>query len=275
MRHLVQRFRVSERRACRLLDQQRSTQRYKPLPPDYELRLVKRMNQLAQEHPRWGYRMVCTLLRSEGWLVNRKRVERLWRLEGNRVPPRRSKASGRKAEGASTNAAWNLPAKYPHHIWSFDFMVTRTRGGGPIRILNVVDEYTRLAVGCRVARSIGTRDVIAELDLLFAQHGKPKIIRSDNGREFIAASLRSWLAERGVTLALIEKASPQQNCFVERFNGTMREEKLNGEDFDSVLEARVVLREWALNEYNNLRPHRGHGMMTPRRFADSWKAGRT
>src|SRR4051794_37791050 len=120
----------------------------------------------------------------------------------------------------------------------------RTRDGGQIRILNVVDEYTRLALGCRVARSIGARDVIAELEQLFDRHGRPQVLRSDNGRESIAVSLGDWLAERGVKTAFIEKGSPQQNAFVERFNGTMRDEVLNGEEFDSVLEARVVLSNW-------------------------------
>jgi putative transposase len=126
----------------------------------------------------------------------------------------------------------------------------------------------------RVDYSIGTADVMSELEQLFAKPGKPKIIRCDNGREFISSTLKSWLAGRGIAIAYIEKGQPQQNCFVERFNGTMRTEKLDGEDFDSVLEARIVLREWAFEEYNNRRPHRGHGMLTPRQFADGWKAGR-
>ena len=151
-------------------------------------------------------------------------------------------------------------------------MSGRTRDGGSLRILNVVDEYTRVAVGCSVARSIGSRDVIAELEQLFRTHGKPQLLRSDNGREFVAASLGEWLAEQGVKTAFIEKGSPQQNAFVERFNGTMRDEVLNGEEFASVLEAQVVIAEW-LVEYNTLRPHRGLGMMTPIQFAKRCNAG--
>ena len=145
-------------------------------------------------------------------------------------------------------------------------MGSRTRDGGAIRILNVVDEYTRVALGCRVARSIGAGDVIAELEQLFERHGRPQLLRSDNGREFIAASLGAWLAERGVKTAFIEKGSPRQNAFVERFNGTMRDELLNGEEFASLLEARVVIANWVV-EYNTLRPHRGLGMITPAAFA--------
>lgn len=269
---LVKRRRVSERRACRVVGQHRSTQRYERVPAEYELRLVERMNELAAAHPRWGYRRVWALLREEGWRVNRKRIERLWRLEGHRVPPRRSMKSGKKALGTAEQAIWSLPATSPNHVWSYDFMGTRTRDGQPVRILNVVDEYTRVALGCRVARSIGSRDVIAELEKLFDRHGRPAVLRSDNGREFVAETLTGWLAEQGVSCAFIEKGSPQQNAFVERFNGTMRDELLNGEEFDNLLEARVVIGNW-LVEYNTLRPHRGLGMLTPAAYAASIKKG--
>ncbi len=267
-RYVQRRHKVSERRACLVVGQHRSTQRYQRLEPEYELKLVVRMNELAGVHPRYGYRRIWALLRTEGWRVNRKRIERLWRLEGHRVPPRRSQASGKKAQGTADNAVWNRPASGPNHVWSYDFMSGRTRDGAALRILNVVDEYTRVALGCRVDRSIGASDVVAELDRLFDEHGRPQVLRSDNGREFIAASLLDWLAERGVATAFIEKGSPQQNPFVERFNGTMRDELLNGEEFDSLLEARV-----RVDEYNTLRPHRGLGMMTPHQFAASSRAG--
>jgi putative transposase len=272
VRFLVKRRRVSERRACRVVGQHRSTQRYERVAPEYELLLVKRMNELAAAHPRYGYRRVWALLRGEGWRVNRKRIERLWRLEGHRVPPRRSQASGKRAQGSADNAVWNLAAARPNHIWSYDFMSGRTRDGASLRILNIVDEYTRVALGCRVDRSIGAGDVVEELERLFTKHGRPQLLRSDNGREFIAASLLDWLGERGVQAAFIEKGSPQQNPFVERFNGTMRDELLNGEEFDSLVEARVVISNW-INEYNTLRPHRGLGMMTPHQFAAGWSAG--
>jgi transposase InsO family protein len=270
--YLTRRHKVSERRACRLVGQYRSTQRYVGVPPEYELRLVKRMNELAARYPRFGYRRVWALLRSEGWRVNRKRIERLWRLEGHRVPPRRTSASGKKAQGTAENAVWNRPAERPNHIWSYDFMSARTRDGSPIRILNIVDEYTRLARGCRVDRSIGAAQVIVELERIFDKHGKPQVLRSDNGREFIAATLGDWLTAQGVKTAFVEKGSPQQNAFVERYNGSMRDELLNGEEFDSLLEARVVIGEWVA-QYNSLRPHRGLGMLTPAAFAKAWKEG--
>jgi len=270
--YLQRRHRVSERRACRVISQHRSTQRYRKVSPQAELRLVGRMNALAERHPRYGYRRVWALLRSEGWVINRKRIQRLWRLEGHRVPPRRSRTSGKRAQGQSRNAAWALVATGPGDVWSYDFVAARTRSGAPLRILNVVDEYTRVAVGCRVAPSIGVGEVKAFLGELFGV-GKPRLIRSDNGREFIATSLVSWLADQGVGCAFIEKGRPQQNAYVERFNGTMRDEVLNGEEFANVLEARVVLQAW-IEEYNVRRPHRGLGMKTPRQFAEECTKGR-
>ena len=192
--YLQRRHRVSERRACRVVAQHRSTQRYRGVPPEAELRLVARMNALADRHPRYGYRRIWALLRTEGWVINRKRIERLWRLEGHRVPPRRSKASGKRAQGKDRNAAWALPATGPDDVWSYDFVSARTRSGAPLRILNVVDEYTRLAVGCRVAPSIGAREVQSFLEELF-RTSKPRLIRSDNGR----AGVRRRTARRGPT----------------------------------------------------------------------------
>jgi transposase InsO family protein len=150
-------------------------------------------------------------------------------------------------------------------LWSYDFVAARTEDGLPLRILNVVDEFTRRCVGCRVDRSVGARDIISELEQLFERHGKPRLLRSDNGREFIAETLADWLKDQGVTQIFIEKASPQQNAYVERFNGSMRDELLNGEFFRTVLEARVVINEW-IDGYNTIRPHRGLDYKTPAAF---------
>lgn len=269
--YLMHRHRVSERRACEVVEQHRSTQRYVVRPPEFELRLVRRMNELADRHPRYGYRRVWALLRQEGFEVNRKRIERLWRLEGHRVPPQR-KSRGKKADGSVAGAVWNTPASAPNHVWSYDFVSTVTSDGASLRILNVVDEYTRRALACRVDRHIGAGDVVAELARAFRAHGKPSFIRSDNGREFIAETTREWLAERGVAPIFIERGSPQQNPYVERFNGSMRDELLNGEHFDTVLEARVVIARWA-HEYNSRRPHRGLGYKTPQAFYESTRVG--
>jgi transposase InsO family protein len=262
--YLCRRHRVSERRACQLLGQHRSTQRYVSQPPLLEQRLVERMNDLAERHPRYGYRRIWALLRSEGFMINRKRIERLWRLEGHKVPAQR-KSHGQKAVGGPGGSTWALQAARANDVWSYDFVAARTEDGLPLRILNVVDEFTRRCVGCRVERSIGARDIISELEQLFERHGRPRLLRSDNGREFIAETLADWLKDQGVTQIFIEKASPQQNAYVERFNGSMRDELLNGEFFRTVLEARVVINEW-IDGYNTIRPHRGLGYKTPAAF---------
>lgn len=262
---LIRKRHISERRACRLVGQYRSTNRYQPVPGDFEQELIRAMRELAERFPRYGYRRVHALLVADGWRVNVKRIERLWRLEGLQVPPRHLNR-GQRAIGADEFSAWALPAVRPIHIWSYDFVSVRTLDGGPLRVLNVVDEYTRVALGSRVARSIGSRDVLTHLAGLFERHGRPAMIRSDNGREFIAETVQDWLTSQGVTPVFIAKASPQQNCYVERFNGSMRDELLNGETFRSVTEARVVIDAW-IEQYNTFRPHRALGMRTPAAFA--------
>lgn len=271
--YLVRRHKVSQRRACQVVGQHRSTQRYERVQPEYEKKLVFAMNDLAASHPRYGYRRIWALLRTDGWEVNKKRIERLWRLEGHRVPPRRQKASGKRAFGTDEHSIWMLPATRPGHVWSYDFMSFRLPTGGHVRILNIVDEFTRECVGCRVDRSIGTLKVIETLEEVFATHGKPKILRSDNGREFIGATLTEWLRAQKVRPAFIAKGSPQQNAYVERFNGTMRDEIISPEVFNSLAEARVMILAW-VTEYNTLRPHRGLDMMTPSSFAKLHRARR-
>jgi putative transposase len=235
--YLMKRHAVSERKACQLVDQNRSTQRYQAPAPEEEIRLVRATNELATKHPRWYYRMVWQLFRSDGWKVNRKRIERRWRLEGHRVPPAQAKDSGKKAEGNAGSSAWIRRAERANHIWSYDFMSDWTRRGGPIRILNIVDEFTRVVLRSHVSRSIGSNDLKRVLAETFERHGRPTLIRSDNGREFIATTEVEWLAEQGVEAVFIEKGKPQQNGSVERFNGSMRREILNVEDFDTVLES--------------------------------------
>jgi transposase InsO family protein len=210
---------------------------------------------------------------SEGFQVNLKRIERLWRLEGHRVPPVR-RSTGQKAVGSSAGSTWSLQATRPGEIWSYDFVSARTDDGQSLRVLNVVDEYTRRCLACHVDRSIGAGQVAEVLAGAFERHGRPRRLRSDNGREFVAETLRTWLAARGVEQVFIAKGSPQQNAYVERFNGSMRDEVLNGELFRSLLEARVVIAEW-VDEYNTRRPHRGLGMMTPNAFYESVREGST
>jgi putative transposase len=254
-----------------VVGQCRSTQRYAIVPSDFEDRLVKQMHVQASAHPRWGYRKIHQLLLDDGWPVNVKRIERLWRAEGLRVPPRRRNRPNGKGIGEASNSAWERPALRPGHIWSYDFVSLRTQDGRPLRLLNVVDEYTRRGIGFDVARSIGARRVKITLERLFTECGKPGLIRSDNGKEFTSTELVTWLAEQGVTAVQVAKASPQQNCYVERFNGVMRDECLDGELFHSVLEGKVVIGRY-YDEYNNQRPHRGLAMMTPSAFDKAERA---
>ncbi|BBH18129.1 transposase [Nocardioides baekrokdamisoli] len=263
---LTRKHKVSERRACRLVGQNRSSNRYVAVPSDFEVKLVARMTKLAARHPKWGYRMIHLILVEEGWEVNRKRIERLWRQEGLQVPPSRAKDAGQKALGADENSLWKLPPLRRNHIWSYDFVTRRTDDGRAVRVLNVIDEFTRVALGSWVARSIGAMHVQEHLEALFEVHGKPSLIRADNGREFVADSLREWLTEQGVRAVFVAKASPQQNGYIERFNGSMSREVFGHEIYHSVLEVRHVVNEWT-EVYNTRRPHRGLGGKTPAAYA--------
>lgn len=252
------------------MGQHRSTNRYVGSPSDFEDRLVKRMHELSELWPSEGYQTVCNRLRLEGWRVNPKRIHRLWKREGLSHPLPSSK--GKRSEGLSENSVWKLPAEHPDHVWAYDFVATRTKDGRPVKILNVIDEYTREAVITLVERSIGSNKVQRALADRFARGRRPGIIRSDNGREFIADSLTQWLALNGVQTAFIEKGRPTQNGYVERFNGLMRRYVLNNEDFHTLLEARVVTTTW-VHEYNTTRPHGALGGVPPTDYRKRWKRG--
>ena len=235
-----------------------------------EAKLVERLYALSEEHPKWGYRLIHGLLVEEGWPVNKKRIERLWRREGLQVPPRKAKSSGRKALGEDANSTRRLPAQYRNHIWSYDFIKRRTSDGHAFRVLNVIDEFTRIDLGSHVARGSGATSVAEHLEKLFQAHGKPTLIRADNGREFIADSLLDWLAEQSVRGVFIAKASPWQNGITERFNGTMEREVFGHEVYYSVLEVQHVVDEW-LDKYNTRRVHRSLSGQTPAAYAKMLK----
>src|SRR5579884_2521546 len=214
---------------------------------------------------------VARRLHAEFWAVPSALRPDSFAFDGG-IPPSKAKESGRKAEGTAQNSAWRRRATAPNDIWSYDFMSGRTRHGGPIRILNIVDEFTRVALGTHVSRSIGSADLQDVLEKTINRHGVPRLIRSDNGREFISTTIIEWLEQRGIEAAFIEKGRPQQNAYVERFNGSMRRELLNQEEFDSVLEARVLIEEW-VDQYNTVRPHRGLKMLTPLAFSRAYSEG--
>jgi putative transposase len=261
---------VSERRACRVLGQVRSTQRRGRYPPNEERQLLRRMVELAMEYGRYGYRRIAAMLREEGWLVNHKRVERLWRLEGLKVPERQPK---RGRLWLTDGSCIRLRSAYKDHVWSYDFMMARTSDGRPLRLLTVMDEYSRECLAIDVGRRITSDDVLERLTELFVQRGVPAYVRSDNGPEFTATVVREWLERVGVKTLYIEPGSPWENGYIESFNGKLRDELLNGETFDTVLEAQVLVETWR-RHYNAVRPHSSLGYRPPAPEAvQPWPSG--
>ena len=256
-------FTISERRACRVLDQPRSCQRYVAKPREDEEVLVKRMLELARKHPRYGYRFITAKLRQEGWRVNRKRVHRLWRREGLKVPQQQRK---RRRLGKSENGCHRRRAEHKDHVWCWDFVFDHTPSGSTLKRLSIVDEYTRECLCLKVDRSITSEDVIDTLAELFAIRGVPKHIRSDNGPEFIARAIQQWTKQLGIETLYIEPGSPWENGFAESFHSRFRDEFLATELFENLSAARKLTAAWK-DDYNHYRPHSSLGYMTPAEFA--------
>ena len=259
VREALGRARVSERRACQVLSQPRSTQRRKRRVPSDEPRLLQRIVELAREYGRYGYRRVTALLRREGWTVNHKRVERLWRQEGLKVPQKQPK---RKRLWLADGSCVRLRPAYKDHVWSYDFVEDRTSDGRAIRMLTLIDEHTRECLAIDVARSLKSEDVLERLSDLFVRRGVPTYIRSDNGSEFTATKVREWLARVGVKTLFIEPGSPWENGYIESFNGKLRDELLAREQFDTLLEAKVLIERWR-RHFNAVRPHSSLGYRAP------------
>ena len=248
----------SERRTCKTIGLSRSTQRYQKKPiNDEELRLD--LIRLAKQYGRYGYRKIAALLRVEGWQVNHKKVERLWREEDLQLPQRHKK---RKRLYHKDSSVIRLRPQYPNHIWSIDFVHDKLSGGRPYKMLTVLDEYTREALCVTVKPRMGNTEVLEALYPLFLKHGKPEFIRSDNGPEFIAAGFQEWLTKIGIKPIRIYPGSPWENGYNERFNGTLRREVLNSEWFTSIKQAETVITTW-LRQYNQIRPHQALGMRPP------------
>jgi len=250
---------VSERRACRVLGQVRRTQRYTSRVTDDEAVLTANVVSLACEYGRYGYRRITALLRADGWQVNHKRVERIWRQEGLKVPARQPK---RSRMWFNDGSCIRLRPEHRNHVWAYDFVFDRTREGRPLKFLNVVDEYTRECLAIKVDRRQTSRDVLRTLAQLMLKHGVPEHIRSDNGPEFVAKAVRQWLSRLGVKTLFIEPGSPWENGYIESFNGKLRDEILDGEIFTTVKEAKV-LTAWWKRQYNHVRPHSSLGYRPP------------
>ena len=250
---------VSERRACRVIGHARSTHRRQVVVPADEPRLVDRMIELATAYGRYGYRRVTGLLRGEGWLVNHKRVERLWRREGLKVPQNQPKRG--RLWLAAGSCVRRRPA-YRHHVWAYDFVADRTHDGRPLKLLTVVEEYSRECLAIVVARRVRSIEVLETLAALFVTHGVPAHIRSDNGPEFTAGLVRLWLEALDVETLFIEPGSPWENGYVESFNGKLRDELLDREMFYTLTEATILIERWR-RHYNTVRPHSALGYRPP------------
>jgi len=242
-----------------VLEQARMTQRYTPQVVDEEERLAARVIELATQYGRYGYRRITALLSQESWQVNHKKIERIWRQEGLKVPQKQPK---RRRLWLNDGSCIRLRPQFKGHVWSYDFVTARTSDGKAFRMLNIIDEYTRECLGILVKRRITSQDVIDRLFELFIFKGIPEHIRSDNGPEFTAKAIRGWLNRIGVKTLFIEPGSPWENGYIESFNGKLRDELLNREIFTTLTEARVLIEQWR-KEYNHIRPHSSLGYRPP------------
>ncbi|MBL0407659.1 IS3 family transposase [Microvirga aerilata] len=258
--HVRSTLKLSERRVCRVLGQHRSTQRRIPQGRNDEARITADIIDLARQYGRYGYRKIAELLRSTaGWIVNDKRVERIWRREGLKVPAKQPK---RGRLWLNDGSCARLRAERPNHVWSYDFVEDCTHDGRKYRMLNVIDEFTHECLAIRVGRKLKAVDVVDVLSDLFILRGVPGHIRSDNGAEFIAKAVQEWITAVGAKTAYIAPGSPWENGFIESFNARLRDELLDGEIFYSLREAKVVIESWR-RHYNTLRPHGSLGYKPP------------
>jgi putative transposase len=249
---------VSERRGCQLVGISRTGARYGSRPRDEELR--ERLRALAREHPRYGYRRACAMLKRSGEQVNHKRVYRVWREEKLALAQRRPR---RRRRGQATTRCSR--AMRPNHVWTYDFVFDRCANGQKLKILTIVDEYTRESLAVEVATSIRSGKVLDVLARLIKERGAPGHLRSDNGPEFVAARVKQWLSEQRIETLYIEPGHPWENAVGESFNGRLRDECLNVEWFRNLAEARVVIERWR-QHYNEERPHSSLDYRTPSEF---------
>jgi putative transposase len=243
-----------------VLEQARTTQRHQMVLPSDEEALTRDIIEVATKYGRYGYRRITAMLNDNlGWRVNHKRVERIWRKEGLKIPQKQPK---RERLWLNDGSCIRLRPKHKDHVWSYDFMIDRTANGRAFKILNIIDEYTRENIGGKEDRKIKSQDVIDKLYNLFLLRGIPEHIRSDNGPEFTARKVRNWLSQLGVKTLFIEKGSPWENGYIESFNGKMRDELLSREVFTTMKEAQVLIEGWR-REYNQVRPHSSLGYRPP------------
>jgi transposase InsO family protein len=246
---LRQHFGVFERRACKVVGQHRSTQRCRPRPPrPDDIKLRHRLRQIARAHPRWGWRKAHAVLCREGWTLNTKRTQRLWRTEGPRRPQRCTKRQRIRLESAERHRA-----EFPNHVWAIDFQFDETADYRRLKLANIVDEFTREALAMDVDRAMGADVLVKMIERLVAERRAPQHLRMDNGPELLSWALRDWCRLSGTNTIYIEPGSPWENPFVESFNGRSRDELLNIEEFANLAEAQVIVEVWRI-EYKTYRP---------------------
>jgi len=250
---------ISERKACAVIKQPRSTQRRKPIVCDDENALTRDIIALASEYGRYGYRRITALLRAKGWHVNHKRVMRIWRREGLKIPIKQPK---RGRLWLNDGSCIRLRPSWKNHVWAYDFVHDRTKDGRAFRMLTVIDEYTRECLAITTKRKLKSGDVLETLENLFIERGVPDHIRSDNGAEFTAKAVQSWLERMEVKPTYIEPGSPWENGYNESFNGRLRDELLDRELFYTLYEAQVLIENWRVH-YNTKRPHSSLGYKPP------------
>ena len=252
---------MSQRRACEVLGQPRSTQRYEAKADTREeQRLVARMHALVRKYPRYGSRMITAKLRQEGWRVNFKRIYRHWRREGFKVPRKTRK---KRRLGHSGNSCVRRRAAHPDHVWTWDFIHDRTATGKPLKWFAITDEYSRECLALEVDRSITADKVLDILTNLFLTRGVPKYIRSDNGPEYISSKLVLWAERKRIRLEHIQPGNPQENAYVERYNRTVRYDWLGHYLFESIAEVQEHATRWVWI-YNHERPNMALGGITPK-----------
>lgn len=259
--HLVTERDYSQRGACQLVGISRSSVRYQPVSKPEEMALREQVRQLAYQHSGYGYRRIAVILRREGSQVNHKRVQRIWQAEGLQLPRRKPRKRRCGPRGEAIHKA-----QYQNHVWSYDFLEEHTVRGKRLRILAIIDEFTRECLALLVDRSITSNEVVDLLDWLFLIYGKPEFLRSDNGPEMIAHKVQDWLAEQGCQTIYTSPGSPWENAYIESFIGKFRKECVDRYLFYTMKEARSIIEDWR-NEYNQYRPHSALGYLSPSAFA--------
>ena len=264
---ICEQFHVSQRRSSRALDLARSSLRYEPVVRDEQVALAQRIEELAAAHPRYGYRRIWALLDREGWSVNKKAVRRIWRQSGLKLAGPRAVPKPRRPHGQDINGCHLRPSRGKDDVWTWDFLFDRTSDGRSLKWLSLIDEYTRECLTLEAHRGMTAEEIQEILAGVVARRGAPPHrIRSDNGPEFAAMAVQSYLESSGSGTLYVAPASPWQNGFAESFHSKLRDEFLNCEDFESVAQAQALADLWK-EEYNTERPHSSLKYRTPAEFA--------